>query len=460
MKLPDINVEQITTLEEAKNMIELLLTMYKKQQERLTRLEAENARLKGQPKKPSFSSQKQQQSSSLLFFSGKPRQWKKQSRGKLPVDHKVILPEVTYCACGQTTFTTLRTHTKIVQGMVLERRNVAYHGRDKQCIACGKIYKSILPSKLKGISFDPTLGSLISFFKYGCRMTYPLIHRMLKGFGVQISYGEINEMLLRNGDNLAGALAHLRTVGFAKSAFVQSDATGAKRREKHTGRIINQYAQIISNKALSVFFLTRYYNTKTLNMLLGVKGRQKPFVSDDGSPNGDGCRCKIKQLCWVHEVRHYKKLFPFFNSHKILQEDILSQWQRFYHLAKQYGHDPTEEKRLEVETLFDHITSQTTGYDLLDKQLLLTRKKKDRLLTFLDHPELPIHNNQCEQDLREFVIQRRISHETKSVRGDRSFARHLSVIQTAQKQGLDVFKTLHGLLTGTLTPTVLTANIC
>ena len=78
---------------------------------------------------------------------------------------------------------------------------------------------------------------------------------------------------------------------------------------------------------------------------------------------------------------------------------------------------------------------------------------------FLDFPYIPIHNNQCEQDLRQFVIIRKISGETKSTKGDRSIARHLSVIQTAQKQGLDVFATLHGLLTGQLSPAVLTTNI-
>lgn len=109
--------------------------------------------------------------------------------------------------------------------------------------------------------------------------------------------------------------------------------------------------------------------------------------------------------------------------------------------------------------MFDTITSQETGYRPLDKQLRITKKKRKRLLTFLDHPYLPIHNNQCEQDLREFVIQRNISHETKSVAGDKSLARHLSIIQTAYKQGLDVFQTLHGLLTGQLSPAFLTVSI-
>ena len=461
MTLSTIDVDAITTLPEAKNVIELLLQMHQKQEERISRLEAEIARLKGQPKKPYFSSANKQNSHSVTSLLREKSHWHKSTKGTLPVDHKESLPEVEQCSCGSIQFRTLRTTTKLVQGIVLQRNNVSYHGRHKQCINCGKTYKSILPKELKGISFDPSIRSLLSYLKFACRMTYPLMHRMLTGLGIRISYGEINEILLHNGDTLQPTHTHLRTVGFAKSNHLQSDATGAKRKQED-GAILNQYVQIICNKLLSVFFITKKYNAKTLNQLLGKQGRKKQFVSDDGSPNGECLKCTNKQLCWVHEIRHYKKLFPFFTSHQKEQKEILFQWSNFYHIAKHYGECPPEvreKKKQEIQALFDTITSQITGYELLDKQLRLTRKKKERLLLFLDHPELPIHNNQCEQDIRQFVIIRKISGETKSIRGDRSIERHLSVIQTCQKQGLEVFQTLQGLLTGTLAPSILTANI-
>ena len=459
MKLPDIDPEKITNLTQARNAIERLLQLFIKQQEEIQRLQAEIVRLKGQPKKPHFRHPAQSSFgvSKLLKETGK--EWHKGTKkGKLIIDAHVLLPEQEICACGSHEFKSTRTTTKIVQGILLKRNNVAYHGRIKHCVTCGKTYKSTLPENMQGISFDYSLRSLISYLKFGCRMTQPLIYRMLMGFGIQISQGEIDTILLANSHKLQPAHKHLKTTGFRKSSHLQSDATGAKRKEKR-GNIKNQYMQVISNPFLSVFSITRRYTITTLNDLLGRYGRRKPFVSDDGSPNGDGLHVRHKQLCWVHEIRHYKKLFPFFNPHQKLQERILSQWSNFYHLAKHYVDDPAETKRHELEEQFDWITTQITGYDLLDKQLRLTRKKRERLLLFLDYPALPIHNNQCEQDLREFVIQRKISQETKSVRGDRSIARHLSVIQTAQKQGLDVFKTIHGLLTGQLSPAILTANI-
>ena len=470
MELPNIDPEKITNLEEAKKALYMVLNRFEdclhllsNQQETIKRLQEEIARLKGQPKKPQFAhatGSKQGAFTRNLLQEKTP--WHKQGKGKLPIDHHENLPEVEQCHCGSRMFRTIRTHRKIVQGIVFARNNVAYHGKTKQCVTCGETYKSTLPENLKGISFDPMLKSFISYLKFSCRMTYPLILRMLKGFGTQISNGEINTMLLQNGYTLQQAVKHVKTVGFQKSSYLQSDATGAKRKDKKTGLIRNQYAQIICNRFLSVFSITKYYNIKTLNRLLGKEGKKKPLVGDDGSPN-NGCSCRCKQVCWVHEIRHYKKMFPFFNPHQKFQERILSEWRTFYHLAKDYGSDPpttaTVATRKAIEELFDKITSQVTEYDDLNKQLRLTRRKKSRLLLFLDHTELPIHNNQCEQDLRQFVIIRKISGETKSVKGDRSIANHLSVIQTAQKQGLDIFATLHGLLTSQLSPSVLTVNI-
>lgn len=459
MNLPDINPESITTLAEARNAIEKLLQAYVSLKSENELLKAEVARLKSQPKKPQFNSNAQKNFgvSKLLKVD---KVWSKGSKkGILPIDSHVNLPGEIICSCGSSNFKSLRTHTKIIQGMLFQRNNTAYHGRDKQCRRCGKIYKMQIPDSIKGVSFDPTLKSLISYLKYACRMTHPLLLRMFSGFGIKISSGEISEILLSNGYQLTPSYQELKTKGFNQSSYLQSDSTGTKRKDKQTGKVKNQYVQIISNKLLSVFAITRHYNIKTLSNLLTKRGRDKPYVSDDGSPNGDGLRCKAKQVCWVHEIRHYQKLFPFFNPHQKLQQQILSQWSSFYHLSKEYGRDPTEEKRQTIEVSFDQITSQVTGYDLLDKQLKLTRKKRSRLLTFLDYPFLPIHNNQCEQDLREFVIQRKISGETKSVAGDRSLERHLSIIQTAQKQGLNVFAILHGLLTGQLSPKILTVNI-
>lgn len=458
MKLPDIHPERITTLEEARNVIEQLVEIIRAQQQIITELTREIARLKGHPKRPTFPPSRSSHAVTPLLKEKKV--WHKRSKGQIPIDRHVALPSVIACVCGGREFSVLRTTQKIIQGMSIQRTNTAYHGKDLQCLHCGKVFPQHIPADIAGTAFGPEFRSLLSFLKYGCRITEPLLLKFCAGFGVAISAGEIDAILLRNGHRLTPAYRHLKRVGFTRSAFLQTDATGSKRRDEKTRTVIHQHLHLFGTPLFSVFAITGRYTQAAVKRLLGKTGWTKPFVSDDGSANGDGLDGRVKQLCWVHELRRYRKLEPVFSLHRKAVDRVLEDFKRLYRLAKAYGPDPTPKKRQKIELLFTAITITDTGYWRLNRQMRATLKKRSRLLAFLDHPELPIHNNTMEQGLREAVVQRTISHETKSQAGDQSLVHHLSILQTAQKQGLDVFATLHGLLTGTLFPTVLTANIC
>ena len=468
IEIPDIDTSRITDkvlatqINQLLNLTELLVVNITRLQKENEELRAEIRTLKGLPKKPIFgkgSNSGTRQHGVSKDVEGEKKEWKKGSKGDIPIDTHIQLPEQTTCRCGNTSFEVLRTTLKIIQSIIFKRNNIGYHGTDKRCTACGQIYHSTIPPEHAGKQFDDNLTSFISYLR-SCRTTTPLLHRMLRGLGIQISYGSLSNIFKENGKKLKKAYNHLRAVGYGKSEYLQSDATGAKRRDKHTGKIIHQHTQIVCTKLLSVFFITRYYNIATVQKILGKKGRDKPYVSDDGSPNGNSSMIqRIRQLCWVHELRHYQKLFPFFHEYRAEQNLVMGQWKAWYRTAKEYKKEPTEEVKRYLDWEFDRITRQETRYEALNKQLKLTAKKKAFLLTFLDYPYLPLHNNQCEQDLREFVIIRKISRETKSIAGDRSLARHLSIVQTAQKQGLNVLETLHGLLTSTVSPSILTNAI-
>ncbi len=464
MKLPEIDVDSITSLDEAKqrlkqvlNSFEQLFALYEKQQEKITLLEKEIAILKQQPRKPQFL-QKQQSFSTTKLVKDKEKHWQKKARKPIEIDHHENLPEIEKCLCGSTEFETINTTTKVVQGLVIKRNNTAYHGKKKKCVSCGRVYATQIPKDIKGLSFDANTQTIASYLKFACRFTHPLLHKFFTGFGMQISYGELTAILHRNSKKLHPAYTHLRTVGIKQSSYIQSDATGIKRKQRKTSGMVNQHLHVVGNRFLSLFKITKLYNAEVMNGLLGKQGRKKLYVSDDASPNGWKLKVKRKQLCWIHEDRHYLKLAPRLKMYRGKLQAVIAQLLEFYHLAKAYGRNPTADRKKELKSMFDSITKQKTGYDALDHQLMLTRRKRDRLLLFLDHPFLPIHNNQCEQDVRDVVMIRNISRETKSLAGDRSIERHMSIIQTAKKQGLNVFETLHGLLTGELPLSVLTAH--
>jgi len=242
------------------------------------------------------------------------------------------------------------------------------------------------------------------------------------------------------------------------SQYLHTDTTGFVRWLKR-GRKVKEHLHIVSHQFLSLFVITHKYNSMMImEKVLKKTGMLKRLITDDHSAYGRLLLVTIKQLCWVHEIRHYLKLKPCFKMHQKKLETVIDELWEWYKLAANYVRGPTKEVKHHLAYRFMEITNQRTGYEELDERLKLTGKKQTRLLHFLGHPGLPIQNNQAERDLRKAVLIRKLSGGTKSKEGNRSFERHMSVIETIKKQGLNVFDTFHGLITGQLDPCVLTAK--
>src|SRR2546425_2721150 len=184
INLPDIHVEAVTNLEEAKKIITLLLNIIEQQakqitilEKRIVLLEKEIAILKQQPHKPQFEGSLNTSFSASKLLKKEKKWHKSMKKGSIEIDQHVQLPEVDRCVCGSTEFTTIQSTTKIIQGMIIKRNNTAYHGREKKCVNCGRVYKTIIPSEIKGLSFDSNTQSLASFLKFACRFTHPLLYK-------------------------------------------------------------------------------------------------------------------------------------------------------------------------------------------------------------------------------------------------------------------------------------------
>ena len=61
--------------------------------------------------------------------------------------------------------------------------------------------------------------------------------------------------------------------------------------------------------------------------------------------------------------------------------------------------------------------------------------RKELLLVVLDHPEIPLHNNLSENDIRQYVKKRKISAGTRSDLGRRCRDTFLSLKTTCRKLG-------------------------
>jgi hypothetical protein len=145
------------------------------------------------------------------------------------------------------------------------------------------------------------------------------------------------------------------------------------------------------------------------------------------------------QECWIHELRHYREI-------KISNEYVQEELDKFFELAwdlfdlmESYKRFPTREMRAKIESDFKTIFEGKWICFMINHCLKNTLSRKKSLLTFLDHPTIPIHNNQAESYIREKVIRRKISGGHKSKTGADSGNLWISLYQTVRKNGLSFF---------------------
>ena len=144
-------------------------------------------------------------------------------------------------------------------------------------------------------------------------------------------------------------------------------------------------------------------------------------------------------LCWVHDWRHYAKLRPQVPHHQALLDAFRKDYWAFYRDLLAYRKAPSKEERARLADAFDTLVDQETGYDALDDRIVKTADKRVQLLAVLDHPDLPLHNNDMELGARRRVRKRDVSFGPQSRAGARAWDTFQTLTATATKLGVSFF---------------------
>jgi hypothetical protein len=141
-------------------------------------------------------------------------------------------------------------------------------------------------------------------------------------------------------------------------------------------------------------------------------------------------------LCWVHAERLVHRLDTFTERQHAAQQFVRALIWWFYADLKAYRREPDRRRRTALRTRFDRIFRRRTGFATLDRLLARLHANKAELLVVLDRPEVPLHTNGSERDLRPQVIRRKISGGTRSDLGRDCRDAFLSLLQTCGKLGV------------------------
>lgn len=148
------------------------------------------------------------------------------------------------------------------------------------------------------------------------------------------------------------------------------------------------------------------------------------------------------QLCWIHVARHFKTLDPLTSKFRHILDRFLDSLWTYYEKLNQYKQAPCRKDKVRLWREFDNVFKPKTGYYALDRRIKKVMQQKAELLTVLSFPQTPLHNNSCELDVREKVVQRKIRNCHRSVAGAKASDLFLGLMGTCRKNKISYWEFL------------------
>src|SRR5215210_6155322 len=308
----------------------------------------------------------------------------------------------------------------VVQDLVLRVCCIRYR-REPWLTPDGRLIVAPLPGGVEG-HFGPELRRFVLAQYHQGQVTVPRLVAQLRAVGIAISKRQVMRLLigeqqpfldesqevLRAGleDHVvdAEALAYMREHALAGSVIALL--------ESHPQRVFpDQTAWAAHLERLGITALRVTPDPVRLATEGALWGAIKAhgllpetvIVSDDAGQFALGEHA----LCWVHAERLVHKLETFTDQQRATQAYIRDLIWWFYADLKAYRREPNRRRRAELRTRFDRIFRRRTGFVMLDRLLERLHANKAELLQVLDHPEIPLHTNGSENDIRAQVTRRK-----------------------------------------------------
>jgi len=446
----------LTKMENAKivfSFIEKILSENSEMKILIQELKDEIARLKGENGKPDIKGNKKKEDT--IYSSERERKeqktHKKGSKKKTVKIDRVV--EVLLDKTGLPEGLKLHGYEqRLVQDIIIKSDNVLYLKEVWIDPLTGKTYIARHDDEpAQGEEFTSELKALVVYFYYGKTMSQQDIRNFLSDFGVSISVGTISNIITSyKTDELTEETINIITAGLKSRDWVGIDDTGLR----VDG--VNHFCNAIGNDLFTFYSTQLHKNMDTIKDIVLPKELRELFdvLLCDDAPQFK-VELVIIALCWIHELRHFKKLTPHLKRYQKELDDILTKTWDYYQKLLKYKNDPTEKVKELLKNEFDEIFNTPVDYEELAKRMELTKKKKDRLLVVLDYPNVPLHNNDCELAARTVVKKRKVCGGLRSDEGKVAWDNHFTILATCKKQGISYIEYIKNIFSGSGNPKTL-----
>ncbi|MCP5015187.1 MAG: transposase [Ketobacter sp.] len=386
-----------------------------------------------------------------------------------------------------------------VQDLLIQPYNTCYR-LARYLTPDGKRLIGALPKALQGKHFGITLRSYILYQHNHQRVTQPLILQQLTEWGIDISSGQISRFLIEGKEPFHTEKDELLSAGINNSSYLHVDDTGSRHDGKngyctHIGNesfawfsstqsksrvnflellrgpaldyTINDvagnymHAQKLPREPLEAIVQSKKQHfddeeawkehlvelkiTNKRHIRIATEGALLSTLNACGFPpdlviiSDDAGQFNVLShaLCWIHADRVFQRIVPLNEIHAKELDWAHTQIWEIYADLKHYKHHQHSELKEAIKAHFDELCRTRTSFATLNQALKRLAKNKKELLLVLERPDIPLHNNLSERDIRAYVIKRKISGSTRSENGRRCRDTFTSLIKTCRKQGIN-----------------------
>ena len=503
-KLPEIAESEQTPL------VRSLLQIIAQQQEQIQRLEDELRRLQGGPPRPQLKPNTLEPAGTAAQEAADGAQPRRRGPQRAKTAELAIHATEKVAVANVPDGSEFKGHRRfVVQDLEIRPHNTCYL-LEQWRFPTGEYVTAPVPATaVRGGHYGPQLVSYLLHQYYHAHVTQPLLLAQLHDWGIEISAGQLNRLLTEGHDAFHQEKAEIKTAGLATSTYIQADDTGArhqgqngyctyignerfawfastdsKSRVNFLELLQTERCYAVNAEALAYMaerglaaghcerlaahpvVLTdpedwaahlrrnlvdspRAVTLATEGALIGglaVQGFNLNIglVSDDAGQFD----LFVHGLCWVHAERPLSHLVPLNESDRRAIAWVRQQVWFLYRDLKAYRQHPDPAAKDPITAGFEALCATETPCEPLNQVLQGLQRNQAELLRVLERPDVPIHNNRSETDLRDLVKKRNISAGTRSADGRRCRDTFASLKKTCRKQGVSFWEYLKDRVAG------------
>jgi transposase len=293
----------------------------------------------------------------------------------------------------------------------------------------------------KGRKFGTNLESLSVYLHYAHPLSYKRVRDILQEIcGMTISNGGVQNLVSRSQAKVEQA-AQVIHEQVKQASVVGSDETGARVNGINYWQWVFQTPDWVYNVIKP---------SRSADNIREVMEDAQPEVWISDVLSSQMCHpAKHYQICLAHQVRDLQ--YEIDNQDCQWAKDIQKLFYQSMKLKQerqQYDLLDFQKKVAECEQELNALLEIYPKY--VDSERLRHRfvKHREALLLFLHRDDVPPTNNASEQALRNSVIYRKVTGGFRSDWGAELYADVISILETARRQGLEIFSTLVAILRG------------